>query len=321
MSSWLQYPIQRPKITTNVNYGFRQLLPQGKIEGKTKGVTVVSAFYTMKGKHSMEVYKERIRVFLEGCPCKMVFFTEEDLVPFIRECRRAYEDITDVLVFERSKWTANKNHKQIIWDALYVKDTVKGKYTTDYYKFLYEKREFVKRVIDYNPFGHTDFIWINPTICKDSRIIPLIKSFPVASRIPTDRLMLFNITPFEFSDEKIKTYSGTVIFGVRDKNRISSSIIAGTKEQWIHYYDMYEESVKKFQKANLFWGLDSILLASIALENKEKVSLIEPKPCVDPSWRSMYALLYLGVSNKKFELLTEKAKYETKMTCEEFIVA
>jgi hypothetical protein len=133
--------------------------------------------------------------------------------------------------------------------------------------------------------------------------------------------MIFNITPFEFSDEKIKTYSGTVIFGVRDKNRISSSIIAGTKEQWLHYYDMYEESVKKFQRANLFWGFDSILLASIALENKEKVSLIEPKPCVDPNWRSMYALLYLGVSNKKFELLTDKAKYETKMTCEEFIVA
>ena len=100
MSSWLHYPIRRPKITTNVNYGFRQLLPQGKFDTKRKGATVVSAFYTMKGKHSMEVYKERIRVFLEGCPCKMIFFTEEDLVPFIRECRRAYEDITDVLVLE-----------------------------------------------------------------------------------------------------------------------------------------------------------------------------------------------------------------------------
>ncbi len=305
--------------SASTNIGFRQLLPAGKTEEKTKEATVVCAFYIMKGKHSLDLYKERMRFFLESFPCKMIFYTEEHLVPFIRECRRAYEDITDVLVVDKKDWLANKNFKQIDWDTLQVRDINASSHSTDYYKFLYEKKEFMKRAMAHNPFGHTDFIWVNPTICKDPAILSLIRYFPYASRIVTDRIMMLNPSPFEFTDEKAKLYAGVPILGARAAGRISSAIIAGSKEQWLHYCDIYDATVTKFQKGNLFWGLDSIVMASIALENKNKVSLVEPKPMVDPLWRSMSGLLYFGASSNLFSMLTDKTKYDTKMTCDDLL--
>lgn len=319
MSSWINQPPYKPRVLHNLNNGFRQLAPAGKIQPKTKEATVVSAFYTMKGKHSLDVYKGRMRVFLEACPCKMVFYTEELLVPFIRECRRAYEDITDVIVIPKKDWVANKSFKQTDWDSLQFKDMNASTYSTDYYKFLFEKKEFVKRAMAHNPFGHTDFVWVNPTICKDERIMSLVKGFPQSSRIVSDKIMILNQTPFEFIDEKVKLYGGVPLIGARAGGRISSAIIAGCKEQWLKFSDMYDASVKKFIQANLFWGIDSIVIASIALENKDKVSLIEPKPMVDSSWKSMNGLLYFGSSPHLFSMLSDKAKYDTKMSCDELL--
>jgi hypothetical protein len=319
MSSWINQPPYKPKVIRNLNNGFRQLAPAGKLETKTREATVVSAFYTMKGKHSLDVYKSRMRTFLEGCPCKMVFYTEEVLVPFIRECRRAYEDITDVIVLPKKDWVANKNYKQADWDSLQFKDMNASAYSTDYYKILFEKKEFVKRAMAYNPFGHIDFVWVNPTICKDERIMPLVKGFPQSSRIVSDKIMILNQSPFEFIDEKAKIYGGVPLIGARAGGRISSAVIAGSKEQWLKYSDIYDASVKKFIQANLFWGLDSIVMASFALENKDKVSLVEPKPMVDSSWKSMNGLLYFGASPTLFNMLTDKTKYDTKMTCEELL--
>lgn len=313
MSSWLHKSIPiLPKKAPVVNFGYRQLLPAGTTAVKGNTATVISAFYTMQGKYSIDVYKNFLRNFLE-IPCKLVFFTEEQMVPFIRQCRRAYEDTTDIVVIDKKAWSANKI-PQGIWDSL-TKDKT---HSVDYYKFLYEKREFVKRTMANNPFRSTDFVWINPTICKDSRAIPLIKGFPNANRIVTDKLMLINQVPFEFSDEKVKTIAGVSLMPIKDA-RINSAIIAGTKEKWIQYSDLYEATIKKFQAAGLFWGLDSIILTSIALEHKDMVSLIEPKPIIDPTWKSMYGLLYFGAGPVLFSLLTDKAMYEKKMSIDELL--
>jgi hypothetical protein len=298
-----------PKKIPIVNFGYRQLLPTGTTMAKTKDATVISAFYTMPGK-SIDIYKNYLRNFFE-IPCKLVFYTEESMVPFIRQCRRAFEDTTEIIIIDRSKWTANKIPK-LTWEQM------NGNSNIDYYKFLYEKREFVKRTMAANPFNSTDFIWVNPTICKDSRLLPLIKGFPNANRVVTDKLMIINQIPFEFSDEKVKTVAGVTLIPVKEA-RINSAIIAGTKEKWIQYSDLYESTIKKFQAAGVFWGLDSIILTSIALEHKDMVSLVEPKPIIDPLWKSMYGLLYFGSNPVLFSLLTDKAMYEKKMSIDELL--
>ena len=298
MTSWINSPGKQ------LNIGYRQVLPEGKFSSNNGGVTVVSAFYIMKSRYTLDEYKARIRVFLENIPCNLIFYTEESLVPFIRECRRAYEDNTDVIVIPKHEWIANKRFPKTVWEELVKLDSSEN--PTDLYKIHYEKKEFIKRAIAANPFGDRNYMWVNAGICKSPAIVNLIKNnFPVSSRIPTDKVMLYNITPFDYSDEKVRVYGAEVILGVRNKNRICSNIMAGSKERWLEFCSLYDTTIGKFIRAKLFWGLDQPLLACLTVENKINVSLIEYKNIVPDEWKSQYALLYMGCSDGVYKFLRD----------------
>jgi hypothetical protein len=300
MTSWINTPSKQ------MNIGYRQVLPEGKFSAENGSVTVVSAFYIMNSRHTFDEYKRRIRLFLENVPCNLIFYTEELLVPFIRECRRAYEDNTDVIVIPRNEWIANKRFPKTVWDDLKKLDTSEN--STDLYKLHYEKKEFMKKAIAANPFGDKNYMWINAGICKTPDIMNLIKGrFPVSSRIPTDKVMLYNITPFDYSDEKVRVYGSEIILGVRNKNRICSNIIVGSKERWLEFSNLYDTTIGKFIRAKLFWGLDQPILACLTVENKVNISLIEYKNIVPDEWRSEYALLYLGCSDSLYKFLRDSS--------------
>lgn len=299
MTSWINTPMKQ------LNIGYRQILPEGKFSAENGGVTVVSAFYIMNSRHTFDEYKVWVRLFLENIPCNLIFYTEESLVPFIRECRRAYEDNTDVIVIPKHEWIANKRFPKNVWEDLTKLDT--STQSTDLYKIHYEKKEFVKRAIAANPFGDKNYMWMNAGICKSPAIVNLIKRFPVASRIPTDKVMLYNITPFDYTDEKIRIYGSEPILGVRNKNRICSNIIAGSKDKWPEFCNLYDATIGKFIRAKLFWGLDQSILACLTVENKVNVSLIEHKNLVPDEWKWQYALLYLGCPESVYKFLRDSS--------------
>lgn len=310
MTSWINSPAKQ------MNIAYRQVLPEGKFSADNGGVTVVSAFYIMNSRHTLDEYKRWIRLFLENVPCNLIFYTEEALVPFIRECRRAYEDNTDVIVIPKHEWIANKRFAKTVWDDLTKLDT--SAISTDLYKIHYEKKEFIKRAIASNPFGDKNYMWINAGICKSPAIMNIIKAkFPISSRIPTDKVMLYNITPFDYSDERVRVFGSEVILGVRNKNRICSNIMVGSAGRWQEFCNIYDATVGKFIRSKLFWGLDQPILACLTVENKINVSLIEFKNLVPDEWRSQYALLYLGCPDEVYKFLRDSSS--KKKTQEEIL--
>ena len=313
MTSWINNPGKQ------INIGYRQNLPEGKFSLDKGNVTVVSGFYIMKSSHTLDQYKSWIKLFLENVPCHLIFYTEEQLVPFIRECRRAYEDITDVIVIPKHEWVANKRFPKTVWEDLLKLDTNTSA-SSDLYKFYYEKKEFIKRTIKSNPFGHTDYVWMNAGICKNPDVVSLIKDkFPYSSRIPTDKVMLYNSTPFDYSDEKIRVYGSDVILGARNRSRICSNIIAGSAGRWLEFCDIYDNTIGKFIRAKLFWGMDQPILSCLVIENKINISLIEYKNIVPDSWKSQYALLYLGCPESVYKALRDSSQNGKKKTESELI--
>jgi len=308
MTSWINNPGKQ------LNIGYRQNLPEGKFSLDKNGVTVVSAFYIMKSAHTLDEYKRWMKPFLENVPCHLIFYTEEQLVPFIRECRRAYEDITDVIVIPKHEWVANKRFPKTVWEDLLKLDTNTNA-SSDLYKFYYEKKEFIKRTIKSNPFGHTDYLWMNAGICKSPEILSMIKAkFPFSSRIPIDKVMLYNSTPFDYSDEKIRIYGSDVILGARNRSRICSNIIAASATRWLEFCDIYDSTIGKFIRAKLFWGMDQAILSCLVMENKINISLIEYKNIVPDAWKSQYALLYLGCPENVFKVLRDSSQNGKKKT-------
>ena len=310
MSSWLSAsaPLRPMKAPRS---GFHQILPQGTFVQKNKPATVVSAYYQMPSKYPNTEYKEWIRLFLENVPCHLVFYTEESLFPFISECRRNFEDRTRIITLPRTEWVANKKYNHTVWNNLHTQDPEATIHTPELYKIWFEKNEFVRRAIELNPYGHDDFVWADAGICRTIPLANLVKDFPVASRIPTDRIMLLNTMPFVAKDDiPVSINRQQFVGGVVSKPRIGGGVIAGSASSWKAYADSFDTVLEKYRKAGVFWGKDQDIMKTVVLENKSKISLIEVKPIAPELW--FYSLLYLGCSENLWAVLRDEKRNDKK---------
>lgn len=310
MSSWLSAsaPLRPMKAPRS---GFNQILPQGTFVQKEKPATVVSAYYQMPSKYPNSEYKEWIRIFLENVPCHLVFYTEESLFPFISECRRNFQDRTTIITLPRTEWVANKKYNHTVWNNLHAQDPEATIHTPELYKIWFEKNEFVRRAIELNPYGHDDFVWTDAGICRTVPLLNLVKGFPIASRIPTDRIMLLNTMPFVSKDDIPVTINRQqFVGGVAPKPRIGGGVIAGSASSWEAYAHSFDTVLEKYRKAGIFWGKDQDIMKTVVLENKSKVSLIEVKAIAPELW--FYSLLYLGCSEKLWEVLRDEKRNDKK---------
>jgi hypothetical protein len=299
MSSWLKAPVKPIRL------GYRQIIPHGNFIVKEKPATVVSAYYEMSSKYTKESYRVWIRLFLENIPCYLIFFIEEHLEPFIKECRKNYLDKTTIVILPREKWVANTKFSQEVWNKLHSEDPEKNIHTPELYKIWFEKNEFVRRAIELNPYNHTDFVWTDAGCCRSEGIVNIVKNYPVASRIPTDKIIILNIMPFTVNDEKPEYKNGIeFIGGIAQKPRLGANIIAGSIDKWKEYTSLYYKTLDKYIKANIFWGKDQDIMKTLFLENRSILSLIEIKPIAPESWH--YSLIYLGCSDKLFNILRDE---------------
>jgi hypothetical protein len=299
MSSWNRQPI---KLQTKP--GYSQKLPQGTFTEKTKPATVVSAYYTVKSRADQETYMQRMRLFLENIPCHLVFFTDESLIEFVKECRKAYQDKTVIIPLNRTEWVANIKYPETMWTTQEAIDPEADLHSTELYKLWYEKKEFVLTAIELNPFEHDDFVWLDAGMIREPEILALIKdNFPSPSRIPNDRILLLNVKPFTPEDE-IKVDGITGNFLKRD--RIAAGIIAGSIDSWYKWSEIYDETMTRYIAADRFIGKEQIIMSTMVLENKNLVSLINPPKNFGRKW--FYSLIYLGVSNNRLKVINSFAQ-------------
>lgn len=311
MTSWAAH--NSPQI--KIRLGWYHELPQGTFTKKenTPPPTVVSAFYPTKTKKwNRSQYNEWIRNFLESVPCHLIFFTDKETSPFIEECRKNHEDRTAIILCEREEWVANKNFPPNFWENQWKIDTEQNIHCPDLYKIWYEKKEFVKIAIQLNPFQSQDFVWCDAGVMRYPEMRNMFKNFPVASRIPTDRILINNIWPFSKNDELplIKTSLAEIPRAGSGKPRIGASIIAASARLWEEYDKIYESVLKRFLQAGLFIGKEQTIMAVMAIENKNKFSLLDAKPICNNGW--FYPLWWLGANDRLFQLLTTKKEYERK---------
>jgi len=310
MSSWISQGSYRKTVL-----GYRQPYPEGVFTQKTKPATVVSAYYEMPSKHSVEQYKIWIRIFLESIPCYLVFFTEEPYREFIEDCRKNYKDRTHIIILERSKWKANSFGEEF-WQKQFEKCEEKALHkSSELLKVWYEKKEFVKRAIELNPFNHEDFVWTDAGFLgRRQEIINLIKEYPNANRIPTNKILMLNYWPFTLKDN---TEIHGIVGGGSGKPRIQGAIVAAHKYILFKYDVLYDSMIQKYIKADLYIGMDQSVMASIALNHKDLVSLLELKPICQEMW--FYLGLWLGVNEKIYKLFMSDRTNQLKRTYKQLL--
>jgi len=283
----------------------KYVIQEGTFAEKEKPATVVSAYYEMPSKYTVDDYRKWISLFLKNIPMYLVFFTEAKTYEFIKECRRGHEERTRIIVLERSEWVANR-YQQSEWDALHAIDPEKAIHNPELYKIWFEKLEFVKRVILENPYGHDDYLWVDAGICRKESVKRLITKFPVGERMPLDRMLVLQVSPYTRRDKEKRAVNGVELFGPIENDRIAAGIIAGRKDTWQHYSNLYYTILQKFRSAGLFWGKEQTLMNSMVLENRNLFSLLQTRPIFQEFW--LYSLFYLGSDSILHERMRDEKR-------------
>jgi hypothetical protein len=312
MSSWLQNGVRK-----RIRLGYHQEKPLGNFIKKDKPATVITAYSDMKSKYDPQKYRNWIRIFLEACDCHLIFFTDnKEIGSLVWEYRKDLKDRTKVILFPKTEWTANKNFSEAFWERQHEKDPEKNIHSVELYKVWYEKKEFIKRAIELNPWGHTDFVWADAGICRDPKMAPLLKNFPVADRIPTDRILMLNIGEFTENDSVIREINGVKITGGNASGmRISAGVIAGSVDAWKKYDEAYEKVLDKYIESGFFCGKEQNIMATLVLENRNLVSLVEPHLIFSDFWR--YMLLWLSAPNLLFERMNHEIQRRKTLSFED----
>lgn len=305
MSSWGTY-LPPPRL------GYYQKLPLGTFNDTKEPSTVVSAYYDMKSKYDPTRYRGWMRLFL-SIPFHLVFFTDADLVPFIEECRKGLEDRTRIIVVPREEWKAN-TFPPGFWEKQHAIDVEKNIHSPELYKIWYEKKEFVKRAIDLNAFGHSTYVWADAALIRNPEIYELVKdNFPVTERIPTDRMLLFNWWPYVRADDNFVEFPGGIrIKGPYAKPRIMGNLLAGSIDAWKRWDSLYDNCMQRFIAAQLFVGKDQNIMGVVAIETKEAVSLLDLRKISPEPW--FYLILYLGVPDSLYKLFRSETSNKIKET-------
>ncbi len=311
MSSWRPTAPAAP-----IRLGYKQLTPEGNFIEKTLPVTVVSAYYPMKSKYSKDNYTVWIKQFLENMDCHLLFFTDESMVDFVNQHRSKFGEKTNIIILPREEWEANIKFPAGFWEKQWRKDPEKDIHSPELYQIWYEKKEFVRKAIQLNPYGSTDFIWCDAGILRSQEMIPLVKNFPVANRIPTDKILMMNVWPFTRNDEVIYTISGELFMGgASGKPRIGGNLIAASVPMWDKYCAAYDWTFNKYNRAGLFVGKDQNIMTTLVLENRQVISLIDSKQCFSNIWT--FGFLWLGAPSRLFEFLQKEKWYGKKLSWED----
>ena len=133
-----------------------------------------------------------------------------------------FSEKTKVISLEFDKLEAFQKYGKNFWISQKEKD-FEEYHTHELYAIWYEKKEFVKKAIELNPFQTNKFVWCDAGICRNEDWKNSIKTFPVSYKIPNDKFLVLRITDFEQHDDFLKI------------NCVGGGILAARKELWLEF--------------------------------------------------------------------------------------
>ncbi len=265
MTSWISSNQQKKKVApAPVSYFSYK---EGTFSKRAGSATLVTAFYAIPSKQSVEVRFQRMQNFLQEFQCNVVLFTEHSFADEFALSRMGLESKTRIVVLDPEEWVANTKFIPALWQQQVKQDPeLRLARTIEEFTFGFEKKEFVKKAIQMDPFQSTDFVWVDPFFVESEGRPPYTLGFPNLQRIPTDRILIANPEPFT-ADDIASSY-------FRGKNRISKSLLAGSKQAWIELGKTIDTVISEKLKISGFIGDDLLVLHYAVIHKPNQFSLV-----------------------------------------------
>jgi glycosyltransferase involved in cell wall biosynthesis len=252
--------------------------------------TVVSAYYPIRSKYSVEEYIRWILQFWPQIPCNLVFYTEPILAPVFEDAFRARAS-TRVVGLPFSSLAAFQKLSPLIWNSALSLDTEKA-HTPELYALWYEKKEFVLRAIELNPFQSNEFVWCDAGIGRQPLWTPMLSSFPLRKMIPCGKMLLLQIDPFKEEDFVVDEHGIPGNFGTRAT--FGGGILASDIDGWNRWSKAYDAMFLRYYLSGRFVGKDQNIIGSIVLEKPELMIFVKRPDILGPIDGWFYLLLFLS---------------------------
>jgi len=253
--------------------------------------TVVSAYYPVPSKCSVEQYVDWIGKFWPKMQCNLVFYTDPELVKTFERLFKGRGGQTRVIGVPFPSLAAFEKLSPLVWKAAARLDTESG-HTPELYALWYEKKEFVMRAIRENPFQSTEFIWCDAGIGREPKWIPVIQGFPAPERIPRGEMLVLEIDPFLEEDCVADSHGIYGSFGTRAT--IGGGILASDIGGWIRWSKAYDAMLVRYCLADRFIGKDQNIMGSMILEDPSIALLVKRPPALGPIRGWFYLLFFLA---------------------------
>jgi hypothetical protein len=253
--------------------------------------TVVTAYYPIRSKFNPEKYLNWIAAFWPRVSCPLVFFTDPAIVPQFQEMFRGRTKTAVVGVPFHELAAFNKLSPKA-WAQAHMIDPEHDKHSPELYAIWYEKKEFVARAIEANPFGSEHFVWCDAGICRFPEWVPHLQAFPRRELVPADRMLVLRIAPF---DQPVCAdgIRGDFTLGASVGGGILASDVAG----WKRWSRAYDEMLLRFCLADRFIGKDQNIMGSMILESPDLALVVDPPAAMNSMQRWFYLLFYLSGVN------------------------
>lgn len=258
-------------------------------------VTVVSAYYPIPSKFDPQTYLKWIELFWPHSDCALVWFTVPGLIGMFERLFANRPGPTKVLGLRVEDFTAFQSMNPAIWAIASEKDPEKEvKHTPELYAIWYEKKEFVRRVIELNPFQSEKFVWCDAGIVRRPEWVSALKGqFPIPAHIPEGKMLLLQLNPFHDTDY-MRAPDGILGEDIGKRVTVGGGILASDREGWAKWSKAYDKMFMKYVTRGRFFGKDQNIFASMVLEDPGLAVRIASPPLLNNIDRWFYLLLFLS---------------------------
>jgi hypothetical protein len=290
------HPLVRHRIHSSSAFnskGGQDLEGLRAFHGIQMNPTVVTAYYPIPSKFGVQDYIKWMLQFWPRIQCNLIFFTDPALVATFEEAFKNRAS-TKIIGVPFSSLSAFERLSPLVWVYTRSLDSEQG-HTPELYALWYEKKEFVARAIQMNPFNSREFVWCDAGIGRYPDWIPLLSTFPQSKMIPRGQMLLLEIDPFKEEDRVCDEHGIYGQFGTRAT--IGAGILASDIDGWNRWSKAYDAMLLRYYLAGRFIGKDQNIIGSMILERPELARIVKRPSKLGPVAGWFYLLFFLSGTN------------------------
>jgi len=240
-------------------------------------ITLVSAYYQVKSKHSNIEYLRWIRNLLL-LNKSLVFFTCKKFMPIVKKLRPIKLYYKTIFIELEMKDFYSYKHFKKEFNKSFSIDLENSYHSIPLYMVWAEKNMFLKKVVLNNTFRSKCFYWIDAGYFRENQVNmkKYINNWPSAKKCFEDKRLLMGQVKYfsQLEKEKIINFDIFSLKKLETDINVAAGLFGGQADNILKFTDYYYKALNEYSKKNLFIGKEQNIYTFVAFSHPEVVRLV-----------------------------------------------